>query len=508
MEMRRRLYGWVCVLLLAVLPAAGGAEAPPRVLVAELKGAISPASAAYFTRALDEAARQQAALLVVRLDTPGGLDSAMREMIQDMLASPVPVAMFVAPGGARAASAGTYLLYAAHVAAMTPGTNLGAATPVQIGMGGERERSPKPRGNDETGASGDAAPAAGPAGDGKGAARQASGVAERKAGPSGGGAQGSGTAGGDTAASRSADSVAAAKATHDAAAYLRSLAQLRGRNADWAELAVREAVSLSAQDAVARGVVDLLANDVPDLLARLEGRRVVLPTGERTLALAGATVVEIVHNWQEALLSRIADPNVALILMMLGVYGLLFEFYTPGGAAPGVIGGICLLLGLYGLALLPVNFAGVALLLLGIALMVGEAFLPSFGIVGIGGVVAFVAGALMLVDGQVPGLTVAWQVVVPLAVASGLFIALIAGFALRARKRPAVAGREAMLGAPVVAIDDFATPGSAGWVSAFGERWQARSKVALAPGGRGRVVGVEGLTLIVDAGEERQGDSS
>lgn len=458
-------------------PPAGASAAPPaavqtaaavpQVIVADLHGAVSPASAAFFLRALGEARGRGAALLVIRLDTPGGLDTSMREMIQAMLASPVPVAIFVAPGGARAASAGTYLMYAAHVAAMAPGTNLGAATPVQVGIGGEKGR---------------------PAGSEKEAGRDT----ERNKPPADGSKDGEGRA------APPAD-VSAAKATQDAAAYLRSLAQLRGRDAEWAERAVRDAASLSAQEALARKVIDLIADDVPDLLAQLEGRSVSLPDGSRMLALAGAQTTVLVMNWKEEWLARIADPNLALILLMLGVYGLLFEFYSPGMGVPGVVGGICLLLGLYGLALLPVNFAGVALLLLGIALMVAEAFLPSFGVVGIGGVVAFIAGALMLVDADVPGLTVTWQVVVPLAVLSGALIAAIAAFALRARRRPTVAGREAMLGAPVVAIDAFVRAGDEGWVLAWGERWRARSRAALAAGGRGRVVAVVGLMLEVAA---------
>lgn len=478
--MLRRLFLLLAALLLpqSAIPEGGGqAEPIPLVMVAELRGAVSPASATYFLRALGEAQQARAALLVFRLDTPGGLDTSMREMIQAILASPVPVAMYVAPGGARAASAGTYLLYASHIAAMAPGTNLGAATPVQIGLGGERSKP----------AAGDKRDKDGKDGDGKGG--------------QGNGKGGAGEQSKSGAGSGARDSLAdpmSAKVTQDAAAYLRSLAQLRGRNAEWAEQAVRQAASLSAEEALKQQVVDVLAADLADLLRQSHGRQVKVGNESRPLVLAGARTVNIERNWQERVLARIADPNVALILMMLGIYGLLFEFYSPGMAAPGVIGGICLLLGLYGLALLPLNYAGVALLLLGLALMVAEAFLPSFGIVGIGGVVAFVAGALMLVDADVPGLTVSWALVLPLAMVSALVLAGIGGFALRARTRPQRAGREAMIGATAVAIDTFAGNPPEGWVRACGEQWRARSATPLAPGSPARIVKVEGLTLFVE----------
>lgn len=452
-------------------PAARPADAgSPQVLVADLQGAVSPASAAYFLRVIDQAARQRAALVVFRIDTPGGLDSSMREIIRAILASPVPIAIYVAPSGARAASAGTYLIYAAHVAAMAPGTNLGAATPVQIGIGGERGT---PLGGDRE---------RDKTQDGK--AKETSGDAKP------------GKTGGEEGREAMPDAMSA-KATNDAAAYLRSLAQLRGRNAEWAEQAVRKAVSLSADEALSSKVVDLLAADVADLLAKADGRAVKVGDREQRLALADARTVVVETSWKERLLARIADPNVALILMMLGVYGLLFEFYSPGMAAPGVIGGICLLLGLYGMALLPVDFAGVALVLLGLALMIGEAFLPSFGIVGMGGVVAFVAGAMMLVDADVPGFTVALQVVVPLAVVSAVTIALLGAMALKSRGRPVVSGREAMIGAPVVAIDAFPVAGDEGWVAAWGERWRARAEQPMADGAAGRVLAIDGLTLVV-----------
>jgi membrane-bound serine protease (ClpP class) len=442
----KRLFSLVIALLLSFSAFAA------TVKVAEIRGAISPASAAYFLRALDDAQRSRADLLVLRLDTPGGLDSAMREMIRGILASPVPVAVWVAPGGARAASAGTYLIYASHVAAMAPGTELGAATPVAIGLGGGSGDSDKP-GADK-----------GKVGENKEARAPGGSTMERKS-------------------------------IHDAAAYIRSLAQLRGRNVEWAERAVREAESLSAVEALKMNVVDLIAADLPELLRQADKRKVAVAGGEIALSLANAAVVTIEPNWKERLLAAVADPNIALILMMLGVYGLLFEFYTPGFGVAGIIGSISLLVGLYALAMLPITATGALLLLLGLALMVTEAFSPSFGAFGIGGIIAFVAGSLMLIDGDVPAPQISLALVVPLATVSALLLGGVGAFALRSRKRHAVSGPEAMIGAPVVALEDFA---GEGWVRAFGERWQARSEVPLTSGARARIVAVDGLVLVVD----------
>lgn len=443
-----RLTHFLCtVALLLFLPLAASART---VLVAEIEGAISPASSAYFLRALDLARRSQAELLVLRLNTPGGLDSSMREMIQSILASPVPVATWVAPSGARAASAGTYLIYSSHIAAMAPGTNLGAATPVAIGIGGQ----PPGRSPDEKGPS----------------------------------------AGGGTMEK---------KVTQDAAAYLRSLAQMRHRNAEWAEKAVREAASLSAEDALKLKVVDFIAADIPDLLRQADRRSVKLAQGDHLLTLEGSAVVTVEHNWKERLLTAIADPNIALILMMLGIYGLLFEFYTPGFGMAGIVGIISLLLALYALAMLPINAVGALLLVAGIAMMAAEAFFPSFGALGIGGVIAFVAGALMLVDADVPGMEVSLAFILPLAIGSALALAGIGTFALRARRRPVVSGAEAMVGGTAVALEDFEHEG---WVLASGERWQARSATPMKCGARARIEAMDGLVLEVQP--ERNGGES
>jgi membrane-bound serine protease (ClpP class) len=444
---RRAALRWLLLAIGLLLPLSGLAAT---VKVARIDGAISPASSAYFQRALQTTQQSGAQLLVLKLDTPGGLDSAMREMIQSILASPAPVAIWVAPAGSRAASAGTYLLYASHIAAMMPGTNLGAATPVAIGIGGPPG---KPAGNKPPGNN--------PKND-QGAAPSASAMEK--------------------------------KAVQDAAAYIRGLAQLRGRNVEWAERAVREAESLSAAEAVKLKVVDFIAVDLADLLRQADGRRIKLDGGEITLALADANIEVIEPNWREQLLMAIANPNVALILMMLGIYGLLFEFYTPGFGVAGIIGAICLLFGSYALAMLPINAVGALLLLLGIALMAMEAFMPSFGAFGIGGSVAFIAGALMLIDADIPGLEISLALIVPLAVLSALALAGIGAFALRARRRPTVSGVEAMLGATVEALEDFEHEG---WVRASGERWQASSATPMRRGAHARITAVRGLTLVV-----------
>ena len=441
------------LLLAAAVALAHAADAPAPVFVMHLDGAIGPASADQVHRTLERAAQAHAQLVVLQMDTPGGLDTAMRSIVKDILAAPMPIAGFVSPQGARAASAGTYILYASHIAAMAPATNVGAATPVAIGL-------PSPGGGAE--------PPARPA------SAAASGAAAE--------------AGHDTLA---------AKRINDAAAYLRGLAQLRGRDTAWAEQAVRESVSLSAPDALARKVIDLVAADVPDLLRQLDGRVVALGgagAASVTLATAKAPVVAVEPDWRGRLLAVISDPSLALVLMMIGIYGLLFEFMNPGSVAPGVIGGLCLLLALWGLQMLPINYAGLGLILLGIAFFVAEAFVPSYGVLGIGGVAAFAFGALLLIDSEVPGLRVPLVLIVGLALASAAAVIGIAGMAARARRRPLASGATRMLG---MAGEVLEFAGGEGWALVAGERWRMRAVVALLPGQRVCVAGIDGLTLEV-----------
>lgn len=447
-------------------PGAAPAARPP-VVVIPVNGAIGPASADFIVRALGRAAHEHAPLAILQLDTPGGLDSSMRVIIKAMLSSPVPVAAWVGPSGARAASAGTYIVYASHIAAMAPGTNLGAASPVHIGIGGSTPGNtpPSPSGTSP------ASPASSPQ-------------------P------------GDTLSTESR------KAMQDASAYIRGLAQLRGRNAEWAERAVREAVSLSASEALAQHVVDVIAQDPADLARQLSGRAVSTVTGAHRLATAQAPLEIVEPDWRSRFLAIITDPNVALILLTLGIYGLFFEFANPGFVLPGVVGTICLLVGLFAMQLLPVNYAGLALVLVGLACLIAEAFLPTFGVLGFGGIASFAIGALMLIDTDVPGYGIPWQLIASLALGGGLLVVAVSGVALRARHRPIVTGAEAIVGSIGEVLDDGlrpdqpptaagAAPSAAGWALVHGERWRVACSAPLAAGSRVRVTGRHGLMLTV-----------
>jgi membrane-bound serine protease (ClpP class) len=476
---RQRRSAWVAVILAVAMLLFPGASSAASVTLLTIDGAIGPANADYIVRGIAHAAGQRQQLVVIKMDTPGGLDTAMREVIKAILTSPVPVAAWVAPSGARAASAGTYILYASHIAAMAPGTNLGAATPVEIGIGPQQPEPGRPP--ERGGAEGPKTPKNG-AKDGA-----TDGAADKPGSDSGSG----------SAMSR--------KQMHDAAAYLRGLAQMRGRNAEWAERAVREAVSLTADEALKQNVIEYVASDLPNLLAQLDGKTVTVLGQAQRLDTQGAPVAELAPDWRTRLLGAITNPSVALLLMTIGVYGLVFEFMNPGFVAPGVIGAICLLLGLYALQLLPVNYAGLALIVLGLMFMGAEAFLPSFGILGLGGIVAFVAGALMLIDTELPGYGIPPVLIAVLGVASALLLTGTARLALVTRRRPVVSGAASLIGA-VVKVDSVAAGSDReGWVHLEGETWRAVSSLPLRPAQIVKVVGRKGLTLEVVPVDKSQG---
>ncbi|MFM0368152.1 NfeD family protein [Paraburkholderia aspalathi] len=506
-------------------PRVGVAEAavaPNSVVVIPVNGAISPASADFIVRSLQRAADERAQLAVLQLDTPGGLDTSMRQIIKAILGSPVPVATFIAPSGARAASAGTYIVYASHIAAMAPGTNLGAATPIQMGIGGAEPPAGgggMPGLPGTGGGAGTSAPKNAPG-------TQASGDSANPESPAN--SANSASAGNSASAALPLDtqSTELRKQVHDAAAYIRGLAQMRGRNADWAERAVREAVSLSASEALAQHVVDLNARDIPDLLRQVDGRTINTSHGDVKLSTANAPVVTLEADWRSQFLAVITDPNVALVLLMIGMYGLFFEFANPGFVLPGVVGAISLLMGLFAMQMLPVNYVGLGLIFLGIAFLIGEAFLPTFGSLGFGGVVAFVIGALMLIDTDVPGYGIPLPLIAAVTVFSVAFVFGVSRLALRARRRPVVTGSEGLIGSLGVVLDgglspeagplqgdataDAAADGTlAGWAQIHGERWRVSSTAPVAAGHAVRVTARRGLTLtVVPAEAQQQGERS
>jgi membrane-bound serine protease (ClpP class) len=427
------------------------------VWVVEFDGAVSPASADFVIRAIESAEQAGAEALVIRLDTPGGLDKSMRQMVKAILAADVAVITYVAPDGARAASAGTYIAYASHIAAMAPATNIGSSTPVSIAPG------PAP-------ASPGAPPAQEPGAEGDNGDQQA-----------------------PPAAAPSQDAMTR-KVINDAVAYLQSLAELRGRNVEWAEETVRYGANLRASEALQKNVVDVVAPDLESLLDEIDGTSVTLDARTVTLETADAGIRVLEKDWKHQLLEIITDPSIAYGLLIFGIYGLILEFYSPGMIFPSVIGIVCLLLGAYGLQMLPINYAGLALIFVGIGLMVAEVFTPTFGIMGIAGAVAFVFGSIMLIDTEAPGYELPIALIGSFAAVTAGLMLFVVGAAVRARAQQVTTGQEAMLGATAEALEDFTETGQ---VWAFGERWHARTAVPVHKGDQVRITGLDGLVLTV-----------
>ncbi|XBQ15755.1 MAG: nodulation protein NfeD [Oceanicaulis sp.] len=456
------------------LSAASGlvrqdAEAP-LVMTAELRGPIGPATAAFITRAIDDADEASASALVVQMDTPGGLDSATRDINQAILGADVPVIVYVSPSGARAASAGAFITYASHLAAMAPGTSIGAATPIQMGGGGGGSPAPSPSPAPAEDAPSDAA---GEDGD----------------------AQQTDEAAGDASPAAPSDAQALRnKVVNDAAAYIRSLADLRGRNADWAERAVREAVSASADEALELGVIEIVASDLEDLFAQAQGREMDMDGRTVTLEIEGARVEAIEKTFAEEALQVITDPNIAFLLLNLGFIGLLVSFYNGLEPITAIAGIICLIIGLYALNTLPLNYAGAALIVLGIALLVAEAFIASSGLLALGGLAAFAIGALMLMDTEVEAFRIDWRTIAAVTAVLGLSTFLLVSYGLAAQGRKVTTGDKGLIGQTGSVLE---WSGDRGFVQVDGERWSAVSKDALSPGDAVKVTGIDGLTLKV-----------
>ena len=453
-------------LLLAILSGVFAQERPDRegyneqakrVYLLHIDGVITPATTDYFERSLDKIDPHSAAFILLRIDTPGGLDMAMRKIIKRIIASPVPVVAYVAPGGARAASAGTYILYASHIAAMAPATNLGAATPVQI------------------------IPGSNPGGDKSSPDRDK----EHK----------------DKSEPRISGDPMTNKMVNDAVAYIKGLAKLRGRNGQWAELAVRTAASLPAEEALRKKVIDIVAMNQSDLFRQLDGREVDVLGTTKNLSTAGLIVEELAPDWRNELLTIITSPNIAYILLLAGIYGLIFEFANPGAILPGTVGAICLLLAFFSFQILPINYAGLALIFLGIALMIAEAFAPSFGVLGFGGITAFVFGSLILIDTDLPGYGVDIGLIIGFAITTAILFILAMGMVFKSRRNPIVSGQEEMVGAMGIVLESF---DQLGRVRVHSEIWTARSDRPLKKGLQIKVEAIDGLTLIVTPASKQE----
>lgn len=441
---KRTLFCWAIYTLFLFFASSLYAAPAMEAVILTINGAIGPATQDYIQRGIEQAETEKANVIIIELDTPGGLDASMRGIDHSILNANLPVITYVAPTGARAASAGTYILYASHVAAMAPGTNLGAATPVAMGT-----EEPTP-----------------------GLEKEKNAIHEKNL------------------------SALERKSLNDAVAYIQSLATLRGRNGEWAADAVKYGMSLPAEEALKRHVINVIANDISDLLHKVNGMTVNVKSNNQTLHTDNLSVTTITPDWRYQFLSIITDPNIAYILLLIGFYGLFFEFYNPGFVLPGVAGAICLLLALYAFQLLPINYVGFALLLLGLSFMIVEIMVSSFGILGIGGVIAFITGSILLLDMHSPGYHIAWSLIIMMTVFSTAFFFLVVGLALRAMRRKIVSGKEALIGmeGEVIEIHQDHTL----LVRIQGELWKAHAGCELHTGDKIKVREIHGLDLTVE----------
>ncbi len=404
----------------------------------EVDGVIQPASSRYIQRALDEAIASDAEAFLIFLDTPGGLMESMRDIIKSILVSDVPVIVYVAPSGSRAGSAGVFITLSAHIAAMAPGTNIGAAHPVSMGMGQQ---------DDTTGVMED-------------------------------------------------------KILNDAVAFIRTIAEQKGRNANWAESAVRESASITETEALQKNVIDLIAPSTDSLFAMLDGWEVDMPDGPRILSFENVIPEEIPMTWRDQILNIISDPNIAYVLMLLGIYGLFFELYNPGAVVPGVIGGICLILAFFAFQTLPVNITGLLLILLAIILFILEIKVTSYGVLSIGGAISLILGSVMLIESPIPGLRISWGVILPGALATVAFFLVAIALSVKAQKRKPTTGAEGMTGETGVSIDEIAPHGS---VKIRGEIWQAKTKKdAISATTPIVVISVDKMVLIVEEAPDQE----
>ena len=434
-NMMRKWMWFVSLLAILLSPASFAAE---KAILLEINGAIGPATQDYINRGIAYAIKQKAAVIIIQLNTPGGLESSMRGIDEDIITSPIPVITYVAPAGARAASAGTFIVYASHLAAMAPGTNIGAASPINIVSSSENKKE------------------------------------------------------------LSTEEV---KATNDASAYIRSLAELRHRNAAWGELAVRHAASISAQDAKQLNVIDEIAEDYPQLLQKMNGHKVLVLGVPQQVNTKNMQIEKVLPDWRYDFLSFLTNPNVAYILMLIAIYGLFFEFSNPGLILPGVAGVIALLLVLYAFQLMPINYVGLTLILIGMAFMLFEAYVASFGALGIGGIIAFIIGSIMLFDMHDPNFRLAWTLILSTSLLTLAFFLMIISLAIKSHKKAIITGQEGLIGSEGIVLSSM---NEQIVVRILGEIWEARSTSLLNPGEKIKVIKVRGLTLFVEPADKNK----